>query len=98
MNTANLQLEGLYVAVASLMNAIRDKGLLSEEDIEGALARAEEVALADPIRPSQLSPAHVDAICFPLRLLRLANRAGAQGQQPSFTELATQVGQMKPPH
>ena len=98
MNTANLQLEGLYLAVAALMNAVRDKGLLSEAEIEGALARAEEVALTDPLRAPHLSPAHVDAICFPLRLLRLANSAGAQGQERSFTELATQIGQMKPPH
>ena len=94
MNTANLQLEGLYLAVAAMMNAIRDKGLLSEAEIEGALARAEEVATADPLRPPHLSAAHIDAICFPLRLLRLANSAGERGQQPSFTELATQVGQM----
>lgn len=98
MNTANLQLEGLYLAVATITNALRDKGLLSEQEIEDALASAEGVARADPLRPSQLSAAHVDAICFPLRLLRLANRAGAQGRQLSFAELATQVGQMKPPH
>ena len=34
MNTANLQLEGPYVAVASMINAIRDKGLLTEQEIE----------------------------------------------------------------
>jgi hypothetical protein len=95
MNTANLQLEGLYVAVAAILNAIREKGLLTEQEIERALAGAEQVALGDR---SQLSPAHVDGICFPLRLLRLANKAGAQGQQRSFSELATRVGQTKPEH
>src|SRR5690606_15937290 len=34
MNTANLQLEGLYAALAALMNAIRDKGVLSADEIE----------------------------------------------------------------
>ena len=96
MNTANLQLEGLYVAVASILNAIRDKGVLTEQEIERALEGAEDIALRD--RASQLSPAHIDGICFPLRLLRLANKAGAQGQQPSFSELATRVGQTKPEH
>lgn len=98
MNTANLQLEGLYVAVAAILNAVRQKGLLSEQEIDKALAEAESIALADPARPAQLSPAHVDGICFPLRLLRLANAAAAQGRQPSFSELATLVGQTKPNH
>ncbi len=78
------------------MNAIRDKGLLTEQEIERALEGAEDIALRD--RASQLSPAHIDGICFPLRLLRLANQAGAQGRQPSFSELATRVGQTKPEH
>ena len=96
MNTANLQLEGLYVAVASILSALRDKGLLTEQEIERALAGAEDIALAD--RASQLSPAHIDGICFPLRLLRLANEAGAQGTQFSFSQLASRVGQTKPEH
>ena len=96
MNTANLQLEGLYVAVAAILNAIREKALLTEHEIDRALAEAESVALSDPVRAQHLSAAHVDGICFPLRLLRLANKAGAQGQQPSFSELAARVGQTKP--
>src|SRR5690606_786426 len=41
MNTANLQLEGLYAAMAALMNAIRDKGVLSADEIETVLKDAE---------------------------------------------------------
>ena len=49
MNTANLQLEGLYVAVASILSALREKGLLTEQEIERALAGAEDIALADQL-------------------------------------------------
>jgi hypothetical protein len=98
MNTANLQLEGVYLAIAATLSLLREKGLVSEEEIDTALAGAEVKATFDPDRPAELSAAHVDAICFPLRLLRLANHAHAQGRQPAFTELATRVGETKPGH
>ncbi len=98
MNTANLQLEGLYLALAATLNLLREKGLISEAEIDSALAAAEVKATFDPDRPSELSPAHVDAICFPLRLLRLANHAHAEGRAPTFTELAMRVGETKPGH
>ena len=96
MNTANLQLEGLYTAVAAILDGLREKGLMSAEEIETRLRAAEENVLSDPLRPAQISPANVEAICFPIRLLRLANRASEEGRRPSFTELATEVGQLKP--
>lgn len=96
MNTANLQLEGLYVAVSALMTALRQKGLLSEEEMDAALADAEQALRADPHRPTELSPAHVDAIAFPLRYLRLANKRSAAGELGSFTKIAAQVGREKP--
>lgn len=98
MNTANLQLEGLYLALGSVLSLLREKGLLSEQEIDSALASAEVKASFDPDRPQELSAAHVDAICFPLRLLRLANKAHAEGRQLSFTELAVRVGETKPGH
>ncbi|MBB4003225.1 hypothetical protein [Aurantimonas endophytica] len=96
MNTANLQLEGLYVAVSALMTALRQNHVLTEGEIDDALARAETALLSDPGRPTELSPAHVDAIAFPLRYLRLANNRSANGEFPTFTELAAQVGREKP--
>ena len=96
MNTANLQLEGLYLAVAAVLSLLREKGVVSQAEIDSALAGAETKATFDEGRPEQLSAAHVDAICFPIRLLRLANNAHAEGGQPSFTELATRVGVTKP--
>ncbi|MEF2551961.1 hypothetical protein VQ042_11420 [Aurantimonas sp. A2-1-M11] len=96
MNTANLQLEGLYVAVSALMTALRQKQVLAEGEIDDALGHAETALLSDPRRPTELSPAHADAIAFPLRYLRLANRRSANGEFPTFSELAAQVGREKP--
>ena len=96
MNTANLQLEGLYATVAGLMNALRDKNVLSQEEIDHALRGVEAVMMADPGRATELSAAHVDAICFPARFLRLANQASARGEALSFTQLAAEVGRTKP--
>src|SRR5215218_5306878 len=91
MNTANLQLEGVYVALAALTEALRSKGLLSQEEIHQALTDAQNRIAADPSRPNELSPAHVDAICFPLRFLTLANSHAAEGRQFSFMKLAAEV-------
>jgi len=98
MNTANLQLEGLYAAVGSLVSALREKGVLSSEEIERALAGTEARLASEPERPSTLSPAHVDAICFPVRYLRLANRLEAEGTHLPFSELARRIGRDKPDH
>ena len=96
MNTANLQLEGLYAAVSALMRALQQKGVITEGEIESTLAETEELLAADPGRPAELHPAHRDAILFPLRYLRLANRLAAAGELPSFTEVAARVGREKP--
>lgn len=95
MNTANLQLEGLCAAVGALMAALREKGALSTEEIDRALAETEARLADDPGRPSELSAAHVDAIRFPLRYLRLTNRLESEGQSLPFAELARRVGQEK---
>lgn len=96
MNTANLQLEGLYVAVSALMDALRQKGVLTEGKIEARLADAETRLSTDPQRSGELSHAHLDAILFPLRYLRLANRTSAKGAPLGFGELAARVGREKP--
>lgn len=41
MNVANLQLEGLMMAVASINNLLVHKGLLSVDDIDIALRKSE---------------------------------------------------------
>ena len=92
MNTANLQLEGLYLALASLMTTLRSKGMLSAEEIDAALASAERTAAADNAT-AERSPANVEAVLFPVRLLRLANKP--QGVGLPFSDLAAQVGMNK---
>jgi hypothetical protein len=96
LNTANLQLEGLYLAVASLTEGMVRKGLLSREEVDSALRSAEETAAGDYANEEK-SSAHRDAIAFPLRLLRLANNMSADGQVPPFSELARMVGETKEP-
>jgi hypothetical protein len=45
-----------------------------------------------------LSPANRDAVCFPIRLLRLANAKMAAQGDLSFSELARDVGATKTPY
>jgi hypothetical protein len=97
MNTANLQLEGLYLAIAAVNNMLVEKGALSREELSTALRRAEETALFD-YRSDELSSAQRDAMVFPARLLLMAHNTAADGFTPPFSELAKMVGQTKEPH
>jgi hypothetical protein len=87
MNTANLQLEGLYMAVVSVLAALRRHEILSETAIDAALAEAERNADGEGER----SQANAQAVLFPIRLLRLANSYGT-ADLPTFPELAARVG------
>ncbi|MHB8885525.1 MAG: hypothetical protein ACYC5H_10700 [Methylovirgula sp.] len=98
MNTANLQLAGVYATLAALISIMRDKKLLTETELERLLAGVEGSLMADPLRPVEFSHANVDAICFPTRFLRLALQAASEGEQPSFAQLAARVGLTKPDH
>jgi hypothetical protein len=95
MNTANLQLEGLLLALSSLIVRLERKGLLSREEIDEALAEAEANAGHDPRRPAEVSASNVDAICFPIRFLRVAVASPGDAQR-SFTEITGRVGATKP--
>jgi hypothetical protein len=96
MNTANLQLEGLYATLAALFGALRDKGLMEPDEIDTLLAGVEQRLSCDSNRPRELRDANIDAICFPARLLRVALAGGAAGTEVSFSELAARVGRGKP--
>lgn len=98
MNTANLQLEGLYLALAAVNAALVRKGLLSRDEIDDALLRAEQTALGDPRAEENLRPAERDALAFPARLLRRANASAASDSPSNFSELAREVGLTKGPH
>lgn len=47
MNVANLQLEGLMMAIAAVNNALVHKGLLSVDEVDIALRRAEAAMTSD---------------------------------------------------
>jgi len=98
MNVANLQLEGLLMAVAAVNKLLVSKGLLTVEEIDQALRKAEAGMTGEERCVEDLSPSNRDAICFPLRLLQLANLGqGESGIQP-FSELTRAVGQRKEPY
>ncbi|WP_159588447.1 MULTISPECIES: hypothetical protein [Chelativorans] len=95
MNTANLQMEGMLMAVSALCSLMREKGLAEADEIDAALAEAETALAADRLRPDQLSPANVEAVLFPLRFLREANRRRIPGSTAAYTEIATNVGRTR---
>jgi hypothetical protein len=97
MNTANLQLEGLYLVVAALNNALVAKGILSREEIGHALKLAEQTALGDD-GADEMSSSNRNAVAFPARLLMLANNGAGDNEIQSFSELAKLVGETKEPH
>ena len=93
MNTANLQLEGLYMAVAALIELLKEKGLVTAAEVDIALARAEGAAYGG--KGDELSPSNMDAIGFPVRLLRIANSTALSSQTLPFHELARRVGEAR---
>jgi hypothetical protein len=96
MNVANLQLEGLLMAVASINSILVRKGLLTTDEVDDALRRAEAGLTGEERLYQDMSPANRDAVCFPIRLLQLANRSPAAAA--SFSDLARLVGQTKEPY
>lgn len=98
MNSANLQLEGLVMAIASVNQALVAKGALTTAELDRALAVAEQTILGDDRVVENLSPANRDAVVFPVRLLRLANSMAADADVPGFAELARLVGETKGLH
>lgn len=91
MNTANPQLEGLYLAVAAVNRLLVDKGLVSHEEIQDRLQAVERAVLADE-KPLSISSSHQKAVAFPVRVLLLANEADQQGKKFCFDDLAREIG------
>ncbi len=96
MNTANLQLEGLLVAMSTVLRVATQGGLVQSGQVSSLLDAAEKQILADSGRTESLTPAQVDAICFPIRYLRAA--AAQPDQSLRFTDIAAEVHRTKPPH
>jgi hypothetical protein len=98
MNTANLQLEGLLLAMAEINRALIRNGVLGVEEIDAALRLAEASATSEERMTQDLSPANRDAVCFPIRLLRLANSKTSTQGELSFSDLAREIGETKLPY
>lgn len=96
MNVANLQLEGLLMAIASVNHVLVRKGIVSVMELDIALRKA-EASETDQERAEGMSTSNRDAINFPIRLLQLANQLDPDDDLPSFTTLARIVGQVKEP-
>lgn len=95
MNQANLQLEGLLMAVAAINRLLVEKGVVNAHEVETALRRAEaRITSDDRFQDSDISLANRDAMCFPIRLLRLAN-GDEDCAAVTFSDLARQVGLSK---
>jgi len=92
MNSANLQLEGLYLAVAAINEALIAKDVLSREEIAHALRMAEQSVVSSDRATEDLRPAERDAMAFPCRVLIEALATTSEGRPPSFSELARRVG------
>lgn len=89
MNTANLQLEGLLLALSALCMTLKQKGILSDTEIVDALRAAEAAAKARG-DTSDLRNANIDAIHFPIRFLRRAVESGPDALD--FCGIAARVG------
>jgi hypothetical protein len=94
MNTANLQLEGLLIAIASMNDLLVAKGIVDRNEIGHAMNIAEQTVLGD-YRTEELDAAQRNAIAFPIRLLRLANNGATETEIMPFSTLAKMVGQTK---
>ncbi|CAI2933739.1 hypothetical protein WHT83_20985 [Aminobacter sp. P9b] len=97
MNVANLQLEGLIMAIAAINHVLVRKGVLTVEEIDIALRKAEASETAED-RSEGMSSSNRDAINFPIRVLELANQCQPEADIPSFSKLARMIGQMKEPY
>ncbi len=98
MHVANLQLEGLLMAVASINNVLVRKGLLSAGEIHEALRKAEAGLTSEERVIEDLTPSNRDAVCFPIRLLLEANLGQSETSVQPFSELARTVGLRKEPY
>jgi hypothetical protein len=95
MNTANLQLEGLLLALSAVVGVLRRKGIVSDAELDAALSEAESAAMKDDARPEGISAANVEAVLFPIRYLRAASKGLPEEAVLPFSRIATKVGQAK---
>jgi hypothetical protein len=86
MNAANLQLEGLIMAVAAIGEAIEKRGMITHEERGTALSMAESAVARK--ESDELSLSHQAAAKLQNRILLLANQASQQGRDYTFSQYA----------
>jgi hypothetical protein len=91
MNTANLQLEGVYAVLAALLQTLLDKKVMTGEELGRLLTEVEGAIVADASRPSEVRTSNVEAMCFPIRFLKSSLHASSRGQRPSFAEVTSRI-------
>lgn len=97
MNVANLQIEGLCMAIIAINHALVEKGMLTQLELNRALKKAEAIARSDERFVEGLNPSSRDAVCFPIRILDAANKETTP-RSSTFSELARMVGETKEPY
>ena len=97
MNVANLQIEGLCMAIAAINHALVEKGVLTQIELNGALKKAVAIARSDERFVEGLNPSSRDAVCFPIRILEVANKETTP-RSSTFSDLARLVGETKRPY
>ena len=95
MHVANLQLEGLMMALAFINQTLVRKGILSVDEVDLALRKAEASFTSEERLFEDMTPTNRDAVCFPIRVLQLANLGQSEDSVQPFSELARSVGQTK---
>ncbi|UXN62383.1 nitrile hydratase subunit beta [Phyllobacterium zundukense] len=81
MHGVNKQLEGLCLAIASINRLLVAKGVVTQEELDAALEKAETTARSED---------WYTAVCLPIRILQVANDTGAD-KPWSVSELAKLV-------
>jgi hypothetical protein len=92
LNSANLQLQGLIMAVAAISDALVAKGIVTHEEMTATLEEAEKAVEQDD--DHELSNSNRAATLFPIRVLLLANEASQRGKKFTFSDYAQLVGKL----
>ncbi len=85
MNTANLQMEGLLVALTHLIGALQRKGLLDHAEVAQALNEAETMARANSDAAASSARRTRMRSCFPIRYLVDSDHGRTRGTSPIAT-------------
>jgi hypothetical protein len=91
VNTANLQLEGVYIVLSALIEALVAKGVLQKPELIAILSEVERRIGADRSRPAEIRGANVEAAQFPARFLKSALGVASEGDKPSFADIVSLI-------